>query len=194
MALALPPEEPSGTGAVNGCMLSESIVNPTDCDTEVLACEMAVTVTVAGSVLLAISMIVFTVGTVFGAVYMPPGVIEPQTEPVAPQVSCQVTAVLLVPVTAAANCTVWNVSMFITFVVMDTVIVGGGGVLPPPPQDTIVMAPATTRVLSRQARLIMELSLQSDVHRCGIHPSYPPFNACIGRTAIRRNRYGNLSL
>jgi hypothetical protein len=54
--------------------------------------------------------------------------------------------------------------MFMTFVVMDTVTVAGGGVLPlPPPQDTIVMAAATTTILSRQARLIMELSLQSEV-------------------------------
>lgn len=96
------PEVPSGTGAVYGCRLSESIVNPTDCEMEVLACEMAVTVTVAGSVL----VMVDTVGTVFGAVYTPRGVIEPQTEPAAPQVSCHVTAVFEVPVTVAANGTV----------------------------------------------------------------------------------------
>src|SRR5271168_2702458 len=120
---------------------------------------------------------------------MPPGVIEPHTEPVVPQVSCQVREVFVVPVTLAANCTVWKVSIFITFVVMDTVI----GVLeppPPPPQDTIVMAPATTRMLSRQARLIMESSLQSDVE----FTRGATFSTSIGRAGIWHDRIGNLWL
>jgi len=78
-----------------------------------------------------------------------------------------------VPVTLEVNCTVWKVSIFETSVVMFTVI----GVLdpPPPPQDAIVMAPATTRMLSRQARLIMELSLQSEVEftRITFHSVHP---------------------
>ena len=42
-----------------------------------MACEIAVTVTIAGSVLVAVA----TVGTVFGAVYSPVEESEPQTEP-----------------------------------------------------------------------------------------------------------------
>src|SRR5271156_2325506 len=124
---------------------------------------------------------------------MPPGVIEPHTEPVVPQVSCHVRAIFEVPVTLAANVTVWNVSIFITFVVMDTVI----GVLdppPPPPQDAIVMAPATTRMLSRQARLIMELSLQSEVEftRSIFHSVHPLAEQPSGMTAVAT--YGLTSL
>ena len=39
---------------------------------------------------------------------------EPHTEPVVPQANCHVTALLLVPVTLAANCTVWKVSILET--------------------------------------------------------------------------------
>jgi hypothetical protein len=134
-------------------MFSESIVNCTILATFMLACEVAVTVKVAGSVLLTLA----SVGTVFGATYMPLADIVPQTETGSVlHVSCQVTAVFEVPVTAAANCTVWKVSMLETSVVIDTVI---GALPPPPPQDDIVAAAATARMLSRHARFIMESSL-----------------------------------
>ena len=70
---------------------------------------------------------------------------EPHTEPVVPQASCQVTALLLVPVTLATDLTVWNVSILETSVVMVTVI---GAEPPPPPQDDIVAAATTARVLN----------------------------------------------
>ena len=104
IAFAFPPDVPSGTGAVYVCKLSESIVNiGVVSEALALACEIAVTVNLAGSVLL----IVASVGTVFGATYMPLADTVPHTEVGnALQLSCQVTAVLLVPVTLAANCTV----------------------------------------------------------------------------------------
>jgi len=106
IAFAFPPDEPSGTGALYGCMFSESIVNPTDFETEVSACEMAVTVTPAGLVLLPPSIGTLIVGTVLGATYKPLADIEPQTEAgVVPQLSCQVTAVFDMPLTLAENCT-----------------------------------------------------------------------------------------
>ena len=118
IAFAFPPEVPSGTGGGNSCKFSESMVNgKVVAEAFASACEVAVTVNCAGSVLL----VVASVGTVFGATYMPLADIVPQTETGnAVQLSCQVTAVLLVPVTAAANCTVWNVSIFDTSVVMVT--------------------------------------------------------------------------
>jgi hypothetical protein len=75
--------------------------------------------------------------------------------------------------------------MFDTSVVTFTVITGGGLPPFPPPQDTIVMAPATTRMLSRQARVIMELSLQSEVEitRGTYHSVHPSAKEPSGATA-----------
>jgi hypothetical protein len=65
-------------------------LNCTEADADDFACEMAVTVTTAGSVL----CMVATVGTVFGAVYKPVAEMEPQADvvAVAVHVTPQVTA------------------------------------------------------------------------------------------------------
>src|SRR5580700_1577634 len=91
--LALLPEDPNCTGGVSACWLREFTLNCTEADADDFACETAVTVTTAGSVL----CIVATVGTVFGAVYKPVAEIEPQTlvvlaVAVAVHVTPQVTA------------------------------------------------------------------------------------------------------
>jgi hypothetical protein len=153
IAFAFPPEEPSGTGAGYGCMFSEAMVN-TEVVAEALefACEIAVTVRLAGSVL----VVLVTVGTVFGATYWPVADIVPQTEAGnALQLSCQVTAVLLVPVTAAANWTVWKVWIFPTSVVMETLTAGGVLPPPPPPQAVNPKTPATANRPAKHARLLM---------------------------------------
>jgi hypothetical protein len=131
-------------------MFSELMVN-----TEVVAeafevaCEIAVTVKLAGSVLVAL----VTVGTVFGATYWPVVDIVPQTETGnALQLSSQVTAVLLVPVTVAANCTVWKVSIFATSVVIVTLTAGGVLPPPPPPQAVNPKAPATANRAAKHER------------------------------------------
>lgn len=185
IAFALPPDEPSGTGAVNGCMLSESIVNPTDSPMLEFACEIAVTVNMAGSVL----CVVATVGTVFGATYMPLADIVPQTEAgVALQLSDQVTPVFDEPVTVAANCTVWKVSIFETSVVMFTVTTGG--VLPPPPPQAVnPKAPATANIPARRALLFMGFSLRS---RSGNGYLCFSLSVVIGSRVIRRDRTGKL--
>jgi hypothetical protein len=133
------------------------MLNPTESPALGFAREMAVTVNVAASVLCALA----TVGTVFGATYIPLADIVPQTETGnALQLSCQVTAVLLVPVTVAANCTVWKVSIFDTSVAMVTLTVGGG--LPPPPLQAVnPKAPATANMPAKHARLFIGFSLGS---------------------------------
>jgi hypothetical protein len=76
--------------------LEEAVtVTLADADFVVSACDTAVTVTVAG------------LGTAEGAVYSPDVEIVPTVEspPVTP-LTCQVTAVLEVPVTVAVNCCV----------------------------------------------------------------------------------------
>jgi hypothetical protein len=187
IAFAFPPEEPSGTGAAYGCMFSESMVN-----TEVVAeafefaWEIAVTVKLAGSVLAAL----VTVGTVFGARYWPVADIVPQTETgKALQLSCQLTAVLLVPVTVAENCTLWKVLIFVTSVVMVTLT--AGGVLPPPPPPHTVnpKVPATANMPAKRARLLMSFSLRSKSGN-----GYWCFSLCvfIGYRGTRRDRTGKL--
>jgi hypothetical protein len=162
-------------------MFSESIVNCTFAEALELACEMAVTVKVAGSVLFAVA----SVGTVFGATYKPVAESEPQTEPVVPQASCQVTAVLLVPVTLAVNCKVWKVSIFETSVLMDTVI----GVLdpPPPPQAANLRAPATASMPAKRACFFIGLTFRT---RCVNDDLCFQLRVFFGRTANRRNRTG----
>ncbi len=91
--------------------------------------ETAVIVTVAG------------LGGVVGAVYRPVESIVPQGEPAPPQPvpeTCQVTAVFVVPVTIAVNCTVLPTGTFTGLGVTLTVIPGGGGgpELPPPLQES----------------------------------------------------------
>jgi hypothetical protein len=79
--------------------LEEAVtVTLADADFVMSACDTAVTVTVAG------------LGTAEGAVYSPEEVIVPTVEfpPVTP-FTCQVTAVLEVPVTVAVNCCVFAI-------------------------------------------------------------------------------------
>jgi hypothetical protein len=140
-------------------MFSESMVKTeVVADAFEFACEIAVTVKLAGSVLVAL----VTVGTVFGATYWPVADIVPQTETGnALQLSCHVTAVLLEPVTVAANCTVWKVSIFVTSVAMVTLTAGGVLPPPPPPQAVNPKPPATANMAAKHARLLMSFSLRS---------------------------------
>jgi hypothetical protein len=135
---------------------------------------MAVTVRLAGSVL----EVLVTVGTLFGATYWPVAEIVPQTETGnALQLSSQVTAVLLVPVTVAANCTVWKVSIFVTSVVMVTLTAGGVLPPPPPPQAVNPKPPATANMPAKHARLLMSSSLRS---KSGNGYSWFSFRVFIG--------------
>jgi hypothetical protein len=186
IAFALPPEVPSGTGAVYGCRLIELMENSAVNEEKGFAFEVAVMSILAGAVPSGLA----SVGTVFGAVYKPVGDIEPQigAPPPAAQPIVQPTPVFDEPVTVAANCTVWKVWIFDTSVVIVTVTAGGWVLPPPPPQDTIVMAPVTTRTLSRHARLIMELPLRSDVEFTGgnRHSVHPSAKKLSGVTAFAR--------
>src|SRR5580693_7738297 len=167
-------------------MFSESMVNtPVLAEALESACEIAVTINWAGSVLLAVA----SVGTVFGATYMPLADIEPQTEAgVVLQLSSQVTAVFEVPVTVALNCTVWKVSIFETSVLMETTI----GVLEPPPLPHAVnpKAPATASIPAKHARFFIGLSLCT---RCMNDDQCRPLSVVIGRAATRRDRTGEFS-
>lgn len=83
----------AGVTAIEAVLLTT--VTVADALFAALAFEMPVTVTVAG------------LGMVAGAVYKPVVEIDPQAEAPAAQVSCQVAAVLELPVTVAVNCRVW---------------------------------------------------------------------------------------
>jgi hypothetical protein len=162
-------------------MFSESMVNtPVLAEALESACEIAVTINWAGSVLLAVA----SVGTVFGATYMPLADIEPQTEAgVVLQLSSQVTAVFEVPVTVALNCTVWKVSIFETSVLMETTI----GVLEPPPLPQAVnpKAPAAASMPAKHAPFFIGLSLRT---RCTNDDQGLPLSVFTDRAATRRDR------
>jgi hypothetical protein len=91
-----------------------------DPESDALADETAETVTVAGF------------GMEFGAVYKPLALIVPTVElpPVVP-FTCQVTAVFVVPETAATNC-VCVPGLTVAEAGVTMTVICGGGVLPPP--------------------------------------------------------------
>jgi hypothetical protein len=107
-------------------------------DTELLAAEVAVTVTRGG------------VGTRFGAVYSPLALIVPTPAPATP-LTLQLRPVFVVPVTVAVNCAVAEVKTVVAEGLTVTVITGGVTVVElvelaaagaVPPQDVIKLVEA----------------------------------------------------
>jgi hypothetical protein len=105
------------------------------------ACEVAMTVTVP------------PVGTVVGAVYSPDALIVPMLAALAEVLlTCQVTAVFVVPETVAVNCCVWSVCTFAVAGVTWTEI--GVTTLPVGPAHA---ASAIATAISRNCRTKREL-------------------------------------